>query len=85
MIAKPIEMVAWFTLDGIPHPVRFRFQDEQGGNRVIKIDRVINRDKEKVAGNEMINFRCESVIKGIQKVFEIKYELRTCRWVLFKI
>ena len=42
-------------------------------------------DKEKLAGNEMLVFKCQSLIDGVLKMFEIKYELRTCKWILFKI
>lgn len=78
-------MVVWYSLDGSPHPIRFRCQGDEGEKIVIKIDRVVKIDKEKIAGNEILIFRCESVIEGVQKIFEIKYELKTCRWVLFKI
>ncbi len=85
VIAKPIEMIAWFEEDGTPNPVRFKIVKEDGSNSVIKIDRVICKDKEKLAGNEMIIFRCQSIINGLERLFEIKYELRTCKWILFKI
>lgn len=85
VVAKPIEVVAWFTADGVPHPARFRYCDEDGANEVIKIDKIIYKDREKLAGNEMIKFVCQSEIDGISKLFEIKYELKTCKWMLFKI
>lgn len=85
VVAKPIEMVAWFDKNGVPNPVRFRFENEDGKLITIKIDRVITRDKEILAGNPMILFRCQSCIDGIEKPFELKYELKTCKWMLFKI
>lgn len=84
-MAKPIEVVAWFTADGVPHPARFRYCDEEGANEVIKIDKIICKDREKFAGNEMMKFTCQSAINGVNKIFEIKYELNTCKWILFKI
>ena len=47
--------------------------------------KVICVDKEKLAGNNILAFKCQSVINGDDKLFEIKYELGTCRWILFKI
>ena len=85
VVATPIEMVAWFTQEGIPRPVRFRLVNEEGTYTIIKIDRIISKDREKLAGNEMLIFRCESMITGIHKVYEIKYEIRTCKWILYKI
>jgi len=85
IVARPVEMVAWFTQDGTPKPVRFRLVNEEGIYTIIKIDRIISKDKEKLAGNEMLIFRCESMIKDVQKIYEIKYELRTCKWILYKM
>ena len=54
-------------------------------NVVVKVDRIVTRSEEKIAGNRMIIFRCQSEIDGLLKLFELKYELSTCKWYLFKI
>jgi hypothetical protein len=51
VVAKQIEMVAWFNIKGMPKPVRFRIENEDESYRVIKIDKVVTMDKEKLAGN----------------------------------
>ena len=85
IVARPVEMVAWFTQEGMLKPVRFRLVSEEGVYTIIKIDRIVSKDREKLAGNEMIIFKCESMIKGIQRIYEIKYEIRTCKWILYKM
>lgn len=85
ILAKPIDVVAWFTKEGIPRPVRFRIENEEEGEEVISIERILHTDREKLAGNHMLVFRCKGVVNGVEKVFEIKYELLTCKWMLFKI
>lgn len=85
VLAKPVDMVCWFEKTGIPHPVRFKITNEDETEAVIRIDRVISLDKERLAGNEMLVFKCQSVINNIQKLYELKYELSTCKWILFKI
>lgn len=85
VLAKPIEMVAWFTEGGNPNPVRFRIKNEDETYTVICVDKIIYRQLEKYAGNNMLVFRCQSFINGIQRVFEIKYEISTCKWILFKM
>lgn len=85
VVAKPIEMVAWFTVDGIPNPVRFRIKDEKQPWVVIKVNKIVTRSLEKYAGNEMLVFRCQSIMDGLEKIYELKYEKATCRWILFKI
>ena len=85
VIAKPIEVVAWFGNEGIINPVRFRIKDDEDGYKVIKIDKIIKRETEKLAGNLMDKFTCVAVVNGIEKIFEIKYEKFTSKWILFKI
>jgi hypothetical protein len=82
IVAKNIEMVAWFDVNGKPHPVSFKVSE--GKNYVIKIDRVIKLYKERIAGNDMFIFVCQSLILGNERLYEIKYEMCTCKWILFK-
>ncbi len=85
VVAKPIAMVCWFEKTGVPHPVRFKVAEDDESEKVIKIDKVITVDKEKLAGNPMLVFTCESEINGHLKPYEIKYEINTMKWILFKI
>jgi hypothetical protein len=41
--------------------------------------------EEKLAGNKMLIFRCQSEIERELKPYEIKYELGTCKWYLWKM
>ncbi|GAB6174413.1 hypothetical protein JCM15765_38910 [Paradesulfitobacterium aromaticivorans] len=80
IIMKPIEMIAWFNCDGLPRPIRFRVDGE-----VIKVEQVCHITEEKLAGNRMKIYRCQSEIGGQLKPFELKFEIQTCRWFLFKM
>ena len=82
---RPIEMIAWFNEDNYPIPLRYRFRSEDKTNIVIKVDRILFREEEKLAGNRMILYRCESIINGVQRIFELKYEISTCKWYLYKM
>ncbi|MBL4934479.1 hypothetical protein JK636_01755 [Clostridium sp. YIM B02515] len=85
ILAKPVDMVCWFEKTGVPHPIRFKITSEDESEKVIKVDKVFAVDKERLVGNDMLVFKCQSVINNTQKIFELKYELRTCRWILFKM
>lgn len=85
VVAQPIQVVCWMDEKGNVNPVRFKYMEKDESYKVIRIDRVMQKDKEKLAGNPMIVYRCCSNIEGINKTFEIKYELQTCKWMLFKI
>jgi hypothetical protein len=42
-------------------------------------------NKEKYAGNIMYSFKCKSIINDIEKIYELKYEVASSKWILFKI
>lgn len=85
IIAKPIEVVSYTNNEGDIRPLRFRLQMDDETIKVIKVDKVIVKKTEKLAGNIMLVFKCQSLIDDVLKLFEIKYDLKTCRWMLYKI
>lgn len=85
VIAKPIEVISYTDDKGIVRPLRFRLQREDETAKVIKIDKVIVSQLEKLAGNPMLVYKCQSLIDNVMRQFEIKYELNTCKWMLYKV
>lgn len=85
VLALPIEMVSYTDNKGAIRPVRFRMQVDDEPMLVIKIDKVIVKESEKLAGNMMLVYKCQSLIDDTVKLFEIKYEVATCKWMLYKI
>ncbi|MFT5874092.1 MAG: hypothetical protein ACI8WT_003052 [Clostridium sp.] len=85
VLALPIEMVSYTDNKGSIRPIRFRMQVDDEPMQVIKIDKVIVKESEKLAGNIMIVYKCQSLIDDTVKLFEIKYEIATCKWMLYKI
>lgn len=85
IIAKPIEVIAVFNEMGVPTPIKFRIRNNDSTTSVIKIENVLFKENEKLAGNIMIIFRCQSIVLGTQRTFELKYELSTCKWMLYKM
>jgi len=80
ILCTPITVLAHFEIDGKPRPLRFTLNDE-----TIKIEQVLSVTEEKLAGNKMLTFKCQSEIGGVLKPFEIKFELSTCKWFLWKM
>jgi len=85
VVMKPIEPIVWFTENGVIKPIKFRLMDSSGSWVVIKVDQIVETKEEKLAGNRMITFVCQSLIQGVSRPYEIKYEIRTGKWFLFKI
>ncbi len=80
ILSTPISVLAWFELNGKPHPVRFKLDGKE-----IKIEQIISMTEEKIAGNWVLLFKCQSNIDGELKPFELKHELNTCKWYLWKM
>lgn len=80
VVMEPIEMIAWFDIPGKPRPIRFRHD----GN-VVKVEMVIRLSEDKIAGKLTKIYECQSNINGLMKRFELKYEMGTCKWFLYKI
>ena len=85
VIMKPVDMIVWFTKDGVPHPLKYRFENDNQENITVNVDRIVFREEEKLAGNKMLVYKCQSIINGIERIFELKYELNTCKWFLYKM
>lgn len=84
-MGKPIEVISYTDDKGDIRPLRFRLKIEDDTVKVIKVDKVIVKETEKLAGNIMFIFKCQSLIDNVLKLFEIKYDLKTCKWMLYKI
>jgi len=85
IVAKPIGVTSLFDKYGIPRPYDFNFENEKGKNISVRVDKVIDRHMEKLAGNDMIIFTCQTFGVDRVKEYVIKYELNTCKWMLFNV
>lgn len=84
-IRKPIEMISWTEIDGSIHPLRFKIECHDGEKQMYKVNRVFTKKLDRIAGNLTYKFDCEVNINALMKLCEIRYEVETCKWVLFKI
>jgi len=85
LLRTPIYMIAGFDEEGKGHPFKFRFLNEESSHTVVHIDRVLKRDIDKFAGNQMIKYTCQSIIQGQERIFEVRQEMGTNKWFLYKI
>jgi len=77
---KPDTVIVHFDIDGTPQPLRFKLKDN-----AIRIEQIVSVTEDKLAGNKMLCFRCQSEIDGVLKPYEIKFEVQTCKWFLWKM
>lgn len=84
VVSIDIECVAWFSKEGIT-PLRFKYENNDGESVVIKVDKIISRDLEKLCGNLAYVFECQSLIDGQIKQYQLKYFISEIKWLLWKI
>lgn len=86
---KPIDMIAWSTKEGVLTPLKFRLiedrENPEASKIVIKVHKVLLRKEEKLAGTRTIVYRCQSIMNERERIYELKYEIESCRWFLYKI
>ena len=76
LLNQPIKVMAIFNTDGKIEPVKFRLDD-----KVVKIQKVTKIYEEKIVGNKRLVFVCQH---NSSDIYEIKYELDSKTWYLFK-
>lgn len=85
IVAKPIEMIAVFHPSGTPEPYKFRMTEDDGQRIVVKVDKILESEKSRIAGIECIIYRCQSIISGLERRYELKFVMSKCHWELYKI
>lgn len=76
LINESIKVMAIFNTDGVIQPVKFRLNEQ-----VVYVEKVIRTYEEKFSDNNRIVFVCQH---GGKDIYEIKYEVRTKKWYLYK-
>jgi hypothetical protein len=85
IIMRPVETLVWMEPDGNFRPLRFRLEAEDGELMVIRVEQILSRTEERLAGNPMVIYGCQGEVRGRMRRFELKYEIRACKWYLYKI
>ena len=86
LLNKPIEVTAYLDSAGIIKPQKFKAINEDGSKTLFQIQRSIRRDKEKIGENSyMYTFTCEVLVDGKTVLCDLKYNVQTKEWVLFRM
>lgn len=84
LVAEPIDTISWTSKLGDVRPLRFQWERDHR-REVVKIDRIHKVERSQRAGESALVFTCESCILGEQRLYELRYTLSNCTWVLYKI
>ncbi|TCK86757.1 hypothetical protein EDC19_2811 [Natranaerovirga hydrolytica] len=85
IIKQPVDMIAYFNVEGILMPIKFRLESDDKMLKTIKISNVLYHTEEKFAGNLVRTYACNVIIDAFEKPCELKYHVHNCKWFLFKI
>lgn len=76
----PIKTLAWSNKQGNIEPIKFEFNA-----KTFKIVEILYSTKTNLAGNPQIVFGCIVGLDNNKYECELRYEISTSRWLLFKI
>lgn len=80
---QPVEMIATCSPEGALRPARFRV--EEGGERVtVRIRKIQDSEEISYRGIEAFRFVCLAVMGGRLRLFELRYTVRSHRWVFWR-
>lgn len=85
IFAKPIELIAHSGEICVPTPLKFKIKTNDDKYLVFKVDKVISREFEKLAGNIMILYKCRGLFEGKEREYELKYEINSCKWIMWRM
>jgi len=80
----PVEMLSCCGADGELRPLRFRFEAPDHLLHTVNITEQVDSRKVAYVGLEAFVYLCRAKMDGAEKLFELKYTVRTHRWVLFR-
>jgi hypothetical protein len=85
IVGDEIDVIVKFKRKTKPIPLKFGIHELEGNPQIIKVDKILYTEEEKLAGIRAYVYRCQSMIDGELKLYELKYYIQDCRWVLYKI
>lgn len=80
-----IEVISVFSPDGKITPLRFRMEDEEHCLQTVSISQVVCEKPIRYAGVDAIEYLCKAFKEGKEKLFALRYTVRTHRWTLFRV
>ena len=80
----PIDVICVCSAGGEMKPLRFQIKDSQHQMVRVNVDEVISVREIPYVGVEAKIYLCRGMVKGVQRLFELKYSIRTQCWRLFQ-
>ena len=85
IIGAPIDALVFFRKGAQPEPYKFKYTNSRGEAETVVIGQILEMEEQKIVGIRSLVYRCQSIIGGEEKRYELKYIISECRWELYKM
>ncbi len=83
-VSKKIEVIAAWDTSGQLRPLRFRFEEDDHTLRRVSVDQVISVREVAFVGVEAFIFLCKAREEERERIFELRYNIRSHDWQLLR-
>ena len=80
----PVDVIAVCSANGDIRPLRFQMEDEKHQLLRIDIEEVVSSKFVQYVGIEAWVFLCRATMQGRQRLFELKFTIRSHSWQLMR-
>ncbi len=81
---RQLELLSVCASDGTLTPLRFRMEDDAHCLQTVVITKVISYKSIQYAGIDAIQYLCKAHLSGKERLFELRYFVKTHSWSLFR-
>lgn len=80
----PVDVICVCSACGKMRPLRFQVEDAAHQMVRVNIEEVVSIKSVTHVGAEALIYLCRAQVQGIQRLFELKYSVRSQTWSLFQ-
>ena len=77
-----IACLTWFTADGTPKPLKFKFMGDDGTIQAVNEIKVNYSEEKYYSGIPSKEYSCEAVIGGLLRYFKLVFYMEASQWVM---
>lgn len=85
IVNKSVQVVTTVDGAGIIKPLSFFVTDADEIGDMINVERLLRRDKEKIGGDYVYTFTCEIIKDNMKMLCDLKLNLSTQEWSLYRM
>jgi hypothetical protein len=85
IVNKSVQVVTTTDRAGIIKPLCFFISDAGEIGDVTNVERLVRRDKEKIGGDYIYTFTCEIIKDNMKMLCDLRLNLSTDEWSLYRM